>query len=79
MVLVTDAYAIVIASVQCSLIHTASPLHALQKKYNGWRIYYYAAVNALTGAVYIKLMSGSYPYKTEWVVGSKHCIFNAVR
>ena len=35
------------------------PVLLLQRKYNSWHIYYYAAVNWHTGALHIKLMSGS--------------------
>lgn len=41
----------------------------MQKKYKGWRVYVYVAVNWFTGPLYIQLMSGSYPYKSKYTVG----------
>lgn len=35
------------------------PPCCMQRAYSEWKIYYYAAVNWYTGALYIKLMTGT--------------------
>lgn len=55
----------------CKHIATLYSCTALQNKFKKWKIYYYAAVNAYTGALYMKMMTGTVGKgvgKTEYTV-----------